>query len=368
MARKLKTLGIVEGEMMLLKIFRNVREKPLLTEGEIEHARKRSMKVMVLVTAGMNAELENSHLAWSIIYEQMRHIHTIFHQIVDVLAKRYLGQPFIYPIVCDATTQTDELSVQDFAVQTDVHESDDDILEVFQTDPDWIVEQQSLVQESPVQRELSEGYQGTDEPSRNSTQREEESPEPINQCESENKNQSKREREFNDRWNRGRHESASREQAEYERREIRRNNQEQFEEDRHKHVYERRNVNRGYHGDGRTDCRNGYYYHDSQEMQRDRSSTPSRSYVTRNRYGEPHCWMCNRDHPLHACPTFRAMTSRERLRSIRGETFEMCHNCFCFGHNTAGCRKANGCRCDTGVCQCGSYHRHNSLLCNGYEF
>lgn len=337
-------MEIVDGEMALLNILRKVRTEPDITDGYIERARRQTTKIMVRVTSGMNTEWQSCPMAWSMVYEQMVHFHAIFHQITDVLEKRYLGLPILYPFGADVAVQTDVLATCHVSTQFEIPEPDADVacddvssseVILINEDSDWASSQEQEGIQTPSQREQQQCYDYDRTPQqggrKSTTQREQQqhNDHDQNPKQGERQNTSQREQQHN-------------------------HDNESLRSKRHRNHSERDHY------------RNDSCEYDRQRQRREKSATPARPFVSRNRFGEPHCWLCDRDHPLHACPHFRAMSSRERLRVISEDQYDMCHNCFCFGHFTSGCWKTNGCRCESGICQCGSPHRHNSLLCNGF--
>lgn len=85
----------------------------------------------------------------------------------------------------------------------------------------------------------------------------------------------------------------------------------------------------------------------------------------RGRGQDAGCWVCGDQHAMHLCPRFMWLSRRNRYGMLRDRNFSGCHNCFEFGHYTGDCRRPDGCRCNTHMCQCGRGHRHNSTICGG---
>lgn len=81
--------------------------------------------------------------------------------------------------------------------------------------------------------------------------------------------------------------------------------------------------------------------------------------------GNDFCRICElpASHPSHRCPRWRSGEIHRRYEEVIAGK-HLCHKCLRdrAKHNGYPCRLENGCRCGE-RCQCGSTHKHNSLLC-----
>lgn len=118
--------------------------------------------------------------------------------------------------------------------------------------------------------------------------------------------------------------------------------------------------------------RNRYRVQDMREL---KESTEFVDYArAATEFGRRHpvasgwCCLCDTRLPpfgrahLHHCRVFRNQDRVERIVWV--EALGLCHNCFTH-HYGDHCEKPTGCSCQSGRCQCGSSHKHNSMLCGG---
>ena len=81
-----------------------------------------------------------------------------------------------------------------------------------------------------------------------------------------------------------------------------------------------------------------------------------------SKWKRPPCKLCNNDHRLLYCPTFKLMKLTERVKYVRDH--KLCENCLLDNHGTEECRKQSVCD----VRDCGKRHtRYLHVDCNELE-
>lgn len=315
MEAKLKVLDVCDGERRLLDLLKSVRRAPDVSISDMEWIRRKTLHIMLRVTKGLNRQWHANEEVWSIVYVQMEHCHQIFGEILRALHNRYLGEPIVSPIVEDAKTQTEIRKIVDVSTSTNRPLS-------------WQNLQINIM--APININSAMVLSNLTSPLINGQRI---SSNEANMVSTANV-------------------SVREEEADFELHEDVSWVDEYLDQENVDNV-DRSNL-------PRQDLN-----HDAPDVDLRRSSNVKRMRTSQNALGMPNCFICGKDHAVHACEVFLKMSRPRRYVVLANQGVEICHNCFCVGHSSEVCWKPDGCRCYTRICQCGGKHPHNSTICSG---